>query len=208
MQVFVTLLWKSCYSSKPIHVVPQNVAILAYLSNRSYYFALYYYAILLCYVASPPPWILLSQMPGYFFSTALLSLYSISSYCLALLDKWDIHYNYYIHKIWHSKLVLIFWRAKQKSIEQRWALFVCNRGDTYYSITAGSRQGRLAKPLSLLFLTPRPALSSHQHRTLVCLFWSGNLHCAHSPVNPTAARQECFELLDVSNSSNHSFSNT
>ena len=49
-------------------------------------------------------------------------------------------------------------------------LFVCNRGDTYYSITAGSRQGSLAKPLSLLFLTPRLALSSHQHRTLVCLF--------------------------------------
>ena len=49
-------------------------------------------------------------------------------------------------------------------------LFVCNRGDTYYSITAGSRQGSFVKPLSLLFLTPRPALSSHQHRTLVCLF--------------------------------------
>ena len=60
---------------------------------------------------------------------------------------------------------------------QKPPLFVFNRGDTYYSITAGSRQGSLAKPLSLLFLTPRPALSSHQHRTLVCLFWSGNLHC-------------------------------
>ena len=35
---------------------------------------------------------------------------------------------------------------------------ICNRGDTYWSITAGSRQGSLAKPLSLLFLTPRPAL--------------------------------------------------
>ena len=34
----------------------------------------------------------------------------------------------------------------------------------------GSRQGSWAKPLSLLFLTPRPVLSSHQHRTLVCLF--------------------------------------
>ena len=49
-------------------------------------------------------------------------------------------------------------------------LFVCNRGDTYYSITAGSKQGSLVKPLSLLFLPPRPVLSSHQHRTLVCLF--------------------------------------
>ena len=54
-------------------------------------------------------------------------------------------------------------------------LFVCNR--QYCSITTGSRQGSLAKPLSLLFLTPRPAISSHQHRTLVCLFWSENLHC-------------------------------
>ena len=81
-------------------------------------------------------------------------------------------------------------------------LFVCNRGGTYYSIMAGSRQGSLAKPLPLLFLTPRPTLSSHQHSPLVCLFWSGNLHCAHSPANLTVARQECFELLDVSNSSN------
>ena len=87
-------------------------------------------------------------------------------------------------------------------------LFVCNRGDTYYSITEGSRQESLAKPLSLLGLTPRPVLSSHQHRTLVCLFWSGNLHFAHSPANPTSACQECFELLDVSNSANYSFSNT
>ena len=57
-------------------------------------------------------------------------------------------------------------------------LFVCNRGGTYYSIMAGSRQGSLAKPLPLLFLTPRPTLSSHQHSPLVCLFWSGNLHCS------------------------------
>ena len=49
---------------------------------------------------------------------------------------------------------------------------------------AGSRQGSLAKHLSLLFLTPCLALSSHQHRTLVCLFWSGNLHCTNSPANP------------------------
>ena len=67
------------------------------------------------------------------------------------------------------------------------------------SITALSGQGSFAKQLSLLFLTPRPALSSHQHRTLVCLFWSGNLHYAHSPANPTTTLQECFELLDVSN---------
>ena len=80
-------------------------------------------------------------------------------------------------------------------------LFVCN------GITAGTRQGSFAKPLSLLFLTPRPALSFHQHRTLVCLFWSGKLHWALSPENPTTACQECFELLDVSNSSNCYFSN-
>ena len=50
-------------------------------------------------------------------------------------------------------------------------------GDTFYNIMAGSRQRSLAKPLSLLFLNPRMTLSSHQHRTLVCLFWSGNLDC-------------------------------
>ena len=49
------------------------------------------------------------------------------------------------------------------------------RGDTYYSIMASSRKRRYAKPLSLLFLTPWLALSSHQLRTLVCLFWSGDL---------------------------------
>ena len=65
-------------------------------------------------------------------------------------------------------------------------LFVCYRGGTYYiCIPTGSRQG--------------------QHRPLVCLFWSGNLHCAHSPANPTTALQECFEVLDVSNSSNYWF---
>ena len=41
-------------------------------------------------------------------------------------------------------------------------LFVCNRGDTYYSITEGSIKGSLAKPLSLVFLTSRGALSSHE----------------------------------------------
>ena len=29
-------------------------------------------------------------------------------------------------------------------------LFVCNRGDTYYNIMAGSRQGSLAKTLSAI----------------------------------------------------------
>ena len=42
-------------------------------------------------------------------------------------------------------------------------LYVYNRGDAYYSITPRSREGSL-------FLTPRQALSSHQHRTLVYLF--------------------------------------
>ena len=46
---------------------------------------------------------------------------------------------------------------------------VCNREDTYYCITAGSRQGSQDKPLSLLLLTPRLTLSSHHHRTLVCM---------------------------------------
>ena len=38
--------------------------------------------------------------------------------------------------------------------------------------------------------------------------WSGNLQSADSPANPTTACQECFELLDVSNQSNHSLSNS
>ena len=44
-------------------------------------------------------------------------------------------------------------------------LFVCNRGDTYYSTKAGSRQGSLAKLLSLLFLGRRYHLTSIE-------FWS------------------------------------
>ena len=43
---------------------------------------------------------------------------------------------------------------------QKPPLFVFNRGDTYYSITAGSRQGSLAKPLSLLFLGGQYHLTS------------------------------------------------
>ena len=111
------------------------------------------------------------------------------------------------------ELILINGEIRPKKSElvvtskEKKTLFVCNRGDTYYSIKAGSKQGSLAKPLSLLFLTPRLALSSHQHKTLLCLF-DLEIHFAHSPANPTFARQECFWLLDVSNSSNYSFSNT
>ena len=76
-------------------------------------------------------------------------------------------------------------------------LFVAEDIPMYYSITACSRQGILAKLLSILFLTPRLALSSYQHWTLICLFWSGNLHlhCAHSAANPTTACQEYFDLV-------------
>ena len=94
-----------------------------------------------------------------------------------------------------------------KQLRIIYVFFVCNRGDTYYSIIAGSRQGSLAKPLSLLFLTPRPALSSHQHRTLVCLLiWKSTLCFLTSKSH--FCSQVCFELLDVSNSSNYSFSDT
>ena len=37
---------------------------------------------------------------------------------------------------------------------QNVCLFLCNREDTYYSITIGSKQGSQAKLLSLSFLTP------------------------------------------------------
>ena len=54
-------------------------------------------------------------------------------------------------------------------------------------------------------------LGRHYHLTSIELwsayFWSGNLLCAHSPANPTTARQECFALLDVSNTTNYSFYN-
>ena len=46
----------------------------------------------------------------------------------------------------HSKSV--------KFLQTQVCLFVCNRGDTYYSITACFRQGSFAKPLSLLSPTP------------------------------------------------------
>ena len=34
------------------------------------------------------------------------------------------------------------------------------------------------------------------------------VYCEHSPSNPNTAHQECFNLLNVSSSSNYSFSNT
>ena len=69
---------------------------------------LYYYYAILLYVASPPPWILLSQMPGYFFSTALLlSLYSISSYCLETIK--------YIHKIWHIVNLYLYFEGRNEN---------------------------------------------------------------------------------------------
>ena len=43
-------------------------------------------------------------------------------------------------------------------------------GNTYYSITMGSRQGSQAPITALLFLTARPMLSSYQLGTLVGLF--------------------------------------
>ena len=96
----------------------------------------------------------------------------------------EIRYN-----ITASNYLHFEWLSEWKSLISVRGLFVCNRGDTYYSITVDSRQRSLAKPLSLLFLTCRPALSSQEHRTLVYLFWSWNLHYAHSPANPTAACQ-------------------
>ena len=75
----------------------------------------------------------------------------------------------------YLKLNSIIWNLvllKLKTVLNWILLFVCLfvTGDTYYSITVDSRQGSLAKPLSLLFLTPRTALSSHQLKILVFLF--------------------------------------
>ena len=63
--------------------------------------------------------------------------------------------------------------SKEKTVMICGRLFVCNRGDTYYSISAGSKKGSLAKLISLLFLTPRPALSSRQHRTFAISLCTG-----------------------------------
>ena len=64
----------------------------------------------------------------------------------------------------------------------------------------------VAKPLTLLFLTPRPVLFSHWNRTLVCLLWNPTLCSLTSDSHYCS--QVCFELLDVSHSLNYSFSNT
>ena len=50
-------------------------------------------------------------------------------------------------------------------------MFVCNRGDTIQYHGGLQHLRKLGQtPMLQVFLTPRPALSSHQHRTLVCLF--------------------------------------
>ena len=43
--------------------------------------------------------------------------------------------------------------------------------------TVTYKDTRILTPITIV---PRPALLSNQHRTLVRLFWSGDLHCAHS----------------------------
>ena len=83
------------------------------------------------------------------------------------------------------------------------SLFVCNRGDTkQYNGKLHTR--KLSQTPILVFLTPWLTLSSHQHRTLVCLILvrRSKLHI-HSPVNPTTARQGCFQPFS---SPNYSFS--
>ena len=53
----------------------------------------------------------------------------------------------------------------------RFCLFVCNRGDTIQYHGGLQHLRKLGQtPMLQVFLTPRPALLSHQHKTLVCLF--------------------------------------
>ena len=51
----------------------------------------------------------------------------------------------------------------------------------------------------LLFLTPRLALSSHQHRNLPlsAYFWSGNLHSPHQPIKCDLADTISFDWINV-----------
>ena len=67
------------------------------------------------------------------------------------------------------RCVLQIFRPAIRKLHFYLNLFVCNRGDTYYRLQT--------RKLSLVFLTPRPLFSSHQHSTLVCLFliWTPTL---------------------------------
>ena len=72
-----------------------------------------------------------------------------------------------------------------------------SRAETYYPVCIWTFVGVF---LHLYFL--------QSNFCLAILIWKPTLHCVHSLANPSAACQECFELLDVSISSNCPCSNT
>ena len=84
-----------------------------------------------------------------------------------------------------------FWPIKQ------WPEILFHFRTVYITVSwrAPDKEARPSPYHYCSYLTPKPALWSHQHRTLVRLYLSGNIHCAYPPANPTTARQECFELL-------------
>ena len=77
------------------------------------------------------------------------------------------------------------------NIQCRWSVFVIEEIPITVSRQAPDKETR--HWISLFLLTPRPALSYHQHRTLDCLFLIWNLNSAHLPSNPTTTGQEFFE---------------
>ena len=73
--------------------------------------------------------------------------------------------QFYVNKDFRS------FAESQEIMFLRDSLFVCNRGDTIQYHGGLQHLRKLGQtPMLHVFLTPRPALSSHQHRTLVCLF--------------------------------------
>ena len=86
-------------------------------------------------------------------------------------------------------------------------LFVIDEISITVSRRAPDKEARpKAKPLSLLTLTPRPGYHLTSLELWSAYFDLETYNCARSPANPTTAHQECFELLDVLNRSNHTFS--
>ena len=91
----------------------------------------------------------------------LLCIFWATFFC-SCSQTWSIYKHYFARKTKRedrkAELQIGFWSftiAHSRLEESGNEVFVCKRGDTYHSITAGSRQGSLAKPLYLLFLTPR-----------------------------------------------------
>ena len=108
----------------------------------------------------------------------------------------------YVFSFYVSYICLLYWSFSISRLFQTWkstsslilctawwSLFVCLFVTDEILIKVGSNQGSMAKPLSL---SPRLLLSSHQHRALVCLFWSGNLTPQRIPLLLAKCALNCW----------------